>query len=99
MAQFYGEVKGSGFAPIHRVGTKKTGLESIAASYEGGIRVVLTHDEREGRDYARIESIRWPSRRLEEVLFEGPLSLGPEDENEGGDEDGDDDGDEMDGDD
>ena len=89
MAQFYGEVKGSGFAPIHRVGTKKSGLESIAASCEGGIRVVLTHDESEGRDYARIESIQWPSRRLIEVLYEGPIASEPEDEDEDGDDDGD----------
>lgn len=71
MAHFYGLIQGSR-GQVTRLGTKKSGLGLIAASWEGAIRVTLF--EQDGTDHARIECIPWEGAGTKRTLYSGPVS-------------------------
>jgi hypothetical protein len=50
-------VSGRGRTTASRVGRKATGLQTVAASWQGAVRVSLY--ERDGIDVARVELIQW----------------------------------------
>lgn len=73
MAQFYGVVKNARGA-VSRLGTKRSGLHTVAASWEGAIEVHLyAHN---GVDYANVCLIPWHGRGTERTLYDGPVSGG-----------------------
>jgi len=78
MAQFYGTVQGQR-GTASRLGHKSSGLQVVAASWAGAVRVALSHDARTGLDMARVTLGEWrgqgPSPAI--VLFDGPVSGAP----------------------
>jgi hypothetical protein len=72
MAQFYGTLQGSrGEASL--LGTKFSGLETVAAGWNGAIKTEVFH--RDGRDMYRVTLMPWQGSagRLR-VLAEGELN-------------------------
>ncbi len=76
MAHFYGQLVGNGGTHSSRNGTKSTGLEAIAASWNGAVQVHLWFDEETQKDWARVQLIPWPDedgKGTNRVLFIGPV--------------------------
>lgn len=74
MAHFYGVVRGSAKSPATRTGSKKTSLETIAASWDGAIKVLAWYNEEEDEDWVMISFIRWEGAGTDMMLYEGPIS-------------------------
>lgn len=74
MAHFYGTVKGPK-GEASRLGSKVSGLTTVAASWHGAIKTHLYHDPQSGADSVRIERLSWPSGNVETVIYEGPVAL------------------------
>jgi hypothetical protein len=72
MSHFYGITRGCARTEATRRGTAKSGLETVAASWEGAVKVTLY--ERDGRDYARIGFITWHGAGRDLTLYDGPVS-------------------------
>lgn len=70
MAHFYGAVRG-GRSEASRLGHKKTGLTTIAASWQGAVRVELR--EVEGKDFAHVSLEPWQGRGISQVIYDGPV--------------------------
>jgi hypothetical protein len=70
MSHFYGVLQGSR-GEATRCGTKGSGMETIAASWNGAIRTTLYI--KDGEDYARVEKIRWHGNGVSQVLYDGPV--------------------------
>ena len=70
MATFYGSVQGT-CGEVHRLGSKKSGLVTVAASWEGAVEVMLTH----GKDgvHATVRLKPWHGRGGTECLYHGPV--------------------------
>ena len=58
MAHFYGEISGSR-GPASRLGSKGSGLSTVAAGWQGSIRTHIWHDETAGVDRFRVELTPW----------------------------------------
>ncbi len=73
MAQFYGTVRGNR-GEASRLGGKDSGLTTVAASWQGSVRVDLIHNHHTGIDTARVYLT--PHRGCGEyhLLYEGPVS-------------------------
>lgn len=72
MSHFYGTMEGSR-GKATRCGTKKSGMVSHTASYEGAIQVQLM--ERDGRDFAVVQIVPWHGSKTEaKVLYDGPVN-------------------------
>ena len=72
MAHFYGTLKGTR-GEATRCGGKGSGLVTYAASWEGAVRVDLSHDPVTGRDRARVTLTPWQGRGTERLLYDGPI--------------------------
>lgn len=74
MAHFYGTISQSArkTTPTAR-GHKNTGLQTIAASWAGAIKVTLEHSAQHGRDFYSVALIDWPSGKTRSVLAQGWL--------------------------
>jgi hypothetical protein len=76
MAHFYGTVKGQR-GEASRLGNRKSGLETVAASWQGAVKVRLYErdgrDGRDGRDYAEVRLIAWHGSGVDCVLYDGPV--------------------------
>jgi hypothetical protein len=72
MAHFYGVVSGRGRTTSSRVGRKNTGLRTVAASWQGAVRVRLY--ERDGFDRAFVELTSWHGAGVSRVLYDGPVA-------------------------
>lgn len=72
MAHFYGTLQGSrGLAS--RLGTKNSGLETVAAGWQGAIKVEVWEDN--GRDMYRVTLMPWQgSGGRPQMLAEGELN-------------------------
>jgi hypothetical protein len=70
MAQFLGEVSGSR-GKASRLGTKKGGLATTAASWSGCVKVYLFHDEKTGADMFQVTQQKWKNAGTHEVIAEG----------------------------
>lgn len=75
MAQFIGYVQGSG-AKASRTGTKKSGLEITAASYQGSVTVILSHNPETGEDKAVVSLDKWKGAGTSKLLYIGPVAGG-----------------------
>ena len=73
MAHFYAEARGRSRTTAHRLGTRTSGVETIAASWQGCVRVELRHDEATGLDVATVTLSRWRGAGVEQVLYAGPV--------------------------
>lgn len=56
MAHFYGTLRGNR-GQASRLGTKLSGLQTIAASWQGAVSVSLYHDETTGEDTVSVNLI------------------------------------------
>lgn len=74
MAHFYGTVRGSR-GTASRLGTKSSGMETVAASYSGAVAVSLY--ERNGVTYARIRLTPWRGGGSLVELYDGPVDGSP----------------------
>lgn len=74
MAQFYGTVEGSR-GKGSRIGHKTSGLETVAASWQGAVKTVLYH--KNGTDYARVSLIPWQGNGTDRLLYDGPVAGAP----------------------
>lgn len=72
MAQFIGCVKGTR-GEASRLGTKKSGLTCIAASWLGAVSVSLRHDEKGDTDIAVVRLIPWRGAGVHLDLYDGPV--------------------------
>jgi len=73
MAHFCGFVKGRARTETTRVGSKDSGLTTVAASWEGAVRVSLYAGPNE-QDYAVVSLIPWEGRGVTRILYDGPVS-------------------------
>lgn len=60
-----------GRGEAHRLGTKKSGMVTLAASWDGGVRVTLRHVD--GAAVARVELVPHHGRGVSRLLYEGPV--------------------------
>lgn len=74
MAHFYGKLDGSR-GQATRCGTKKSGMQTVAASWSGAVRVTLY--EHEGEDRVIVSLIPWHGHGTDRQLYEGPVSGAP----------------------
>lgn len=72
MAHFYSVItKSARKQQPSATGRKDTGLEVLAASWEGAIRVELFH--KDGADHYRVTRRTWPEDKGVAILAEGRL--------------------------
>lgn len=74
MAHFYGVLKGAR-REVTRCGTKASGLETTAASWQGAVSVYLY--AKDGVDYARVSLRPWHGQGTDRLLYDGPVSGAP----------------------
>lgn len=73
MAHFYGKLQGQrGLAT--RLGGKLSGLETIAASWQGAIKVSLWYDDKKQVDMATVSMIPWNGQGTSKIIYQGPVS-------------------------
>jgi hypothetical protein len=72
MARFFGVVSGRGRTTASRVGRKTTGLHTVAASWQGAVKVSLY--ERDGTDHALVELTPWCGAGVSRVLYAGSVA-------------------------
>lgn len=72
MSHFYGILNGTR-GEATRCGSKGSGLATTAASWDGAIRVYLSHDEKTGKNNFYVGQQRWHGRGVEEVIAEGVI--------------------------
>lgn len=71
MAHFCGTLQGSR-GEATRMGTKDSGIETYAASWEGAVRVKPFVGP-DGRDWAQVELTTWARAGVEHPLYRGPV--------------------------
>lgn len=59
MSHFYGVIDNHINGAATRRGHRSQGLRAVAASQSGAIEVVLSHDERSGKDSFSVKLIPW----------------------------------------
>jgi hypothetical protein len=74
MAHFYGSISGQR-GPASRLGSKKSGLQTTAASWQGAVRTTLY--EKAGVDCALVELVPWHGQGAHQKLYDGPVSGSP----------------------
>jgi hypothetical protein len=70
MAHFYGLLQGAR-GEASRLGTKSSGLQTVAASWQGAVNVQLYG--KDGVDCARIEKRPWHGQGESKLLYDGPV--------------------------
>ena len=73
MAHFLAAIKGHR-GEASRLGTKRSGLDATAASWQGAVEVRLWHDAKTGRDMARVSLTPWHGAGSHKPLYYGPVS-------------------------
>ena len=66
MSHFYGGVKG-GKGEATRCGFKSTGIHAYIKTWDTLVRINLTHDEQEDRNYYHILGVCFPEEDLHEM--------------------------------
>lgn len=69
MSHFYGTLQGTR-GEATRCATKKSGLTTTAASWDGAIRTTLYVNE-QGENCYRVEQVQWRGSGVYQVLAEG----------------------------
>jgi hypothetical protein len=73
MAHFYGTLKGQAGEATRR-GSKNSGLQIAAPSWQGAVYTYLWHDEKTGKDCYRVELGSWNGNgRSTQVLASGEI--------------------------
>lgn len=72
MAHFRGEVFGAR-STTSRCSTKTQGLETVASSWQGAVRVDVWHDFNSGKDMVSVRLVPWFGRGITKKLYEGPI--------------------------
>jgi len=72
MVQFYGSAQGNK-GEVHRLGDKKSGLDVLAASWNGCITVRLSHNPDTGEDRFSILQGTWQGEGISEFIASGVL--------------------------
>lgn len=72
MAHFYGTVQGTR-GKGSRIGTKNSGLSTVAASWGGAIEVIISHDPATGRDTFRVLQRTWEGKGVSEEIAHGTI--------------------------
>ena len=75
MAHFYGAVQGSR-SETSRLGSKKSGLSTVAASWQGAVEVYIYYDETTGKDIASVFLSPWHGKGISQNLYVGPVGGG-----------------------
>jgi hypothetical protein len=75
MAHFYASIAGRR-GPASRLGTRSSGIEATAASWQGAVSVRLY--ERDGVDMADVELMPWHGNGAHRTLYRGPVAGTPE---------------------
>lgn len=70
MAHFYGTLQG-GRGEATRLGHVNSGIETVAASWEGAIRVRLYI--KDGEDWADVQMCTWRGHGENATLYRGPV--------------------------
>lgn len=70
MAHFYGVIQGNR-GEATRMGSKASGLETTAASWQGSVRVMLY--ELNGVDCAIVTLMPWHGKGATKELYSGPV--------------------------
>ncbi len=73
MAHFYGSIQGNR-GEATRLGTKNSGLETVAASWEGAVQVQVIYNERLDCDMVEVRLIPWHGQGVYRTLYRGPIS-------------------------
>lgn len=73
MAHFYGTLQGNR-GEATRCGTKQSGIETYAASWDGAVRTHLYQDDA-GRDFACVETVPWQGSGPSVVFYKGPWPM------------------------
>jgi len=69
MAQFYGTIEGQARTKATRRGSKKSGLRTVTASWNGAIEVYFYHEN--GKDYFEINHIPWKGQGENKTIQRG----------------------------
>ena len=72
MAHFYGTLQGNR-GEASRLGTKSSGLDVVAASWEGAVRVSVSYDEQSGKDVVYVSLTPWHGSGINKTLYSGPI--------------------------
>ena len=70
MAHFYGTLQGAR-GEATRCGSKKGGLQTIAASWQGAVEVNLSH--KDGRDMVEVRFRYWEGAGVNRLIYKGPV--------------------------
>lgn len=73
MAEFYGTVQG-GRKQASRTGTRKSGLDAVAASYQGAVKTDLYFDG--DVVYALVSLRKHCGHGVDRTIYEGPVGVG-----------------------
>ena len=72
MAHFYGTLQGNR-GQASRLGTKNSGLSTVAASYQGSVYVDIVHDKKTGEDIVTVALHTWFGKGIYRELYCGPI--------------------------
>jgi hypothetical protein len=72
MAHFYGTLQGHR-GEATRTGSKASGITTDTASWEGAVRVEVSHSATLGYDVARVWLIPWHGTGSSRLLYSGPV--------------------------
>jgi hypothetical protein len=70
MSHFYGVLQGSR-GQATRCGTKNSGVETTAASWDGAIQVDLRYDEESDKNIYTVSQIPWHGQGVRKIIAEG----------------------------
>lgn len=75
MSHFYGTVEGQAQTTATRRGSKKSGLVTHAASWDGAVRVQAYYNEYHKEDWVRVWLTTWHGSGVQPdvCLYHGPL--------------------------
>ena len=73
MSHFYGTLQGSR-GQATRCGTKNSGMEVVAASWNGAVRISL-HTSDDGTDYYTVVLDQWRGAGEYQILAQGVIGL------------------------
>ena len=71
---FYGTLNGQAGPPATRCGSKRSGLEAIAASWNGAVSAYVYQDDDSGQDMVQIQFRQWQGSGRSLVLYQGPIN-------------------------
>jgi len=73
MSHFYGSCQGNR-GEATRGGSKASGYDTIAASWEGSVKTRLWYNEDKDEDWCTVSLAPWHGAGTYKTLYEGPVS-------------------------